>query len=168
MSKQQYAWMLGLMAAWRQQAADDDKDGARLLPHTIYARAGIFVNPPTRSANDQALARMLLLIVLALIYANSRAKLCERRPFSREIRGGAILWAVTPEPAWLRSWLILAAVLARCQNEHLPTFGGGGGGRFKTKRLAASWNPRLYKASMFCGGVDGTRTRDPRRDRPVF
>ena len=21
---------------------------------------------------------------------------------------------------------------------------------------------------LFCGGVDGTRTRDPRRDRPVF
>jgi hypothetical protein len=37
-------------------------------------------------------------------------------------------------------------------------------GANKEKRVAA----KLLQPVDFIGGVDGTRTRDPRRDRPVF
>ena len=33
----------------------------------------------------------------------------------------------------------------------------------KQKKTGPRWDP-----AFFVGGVDGTRTRDPRRDRPVF
>src|SRR5690606_12572176 len=36
--------------------------------------------------------------------------------------------------------------------------------RKNEKALCRSRNDK----GLFCGGVDGTRTRDPRRDRPVF
>ena len=35
--------------------------------------------------------------------------------------------------------------------------------RPEPKKTGPQWGP-----AFFVGGVDGTRTRDPRRDRPVF
>lgn len=99
-----------------------DDDGGKLqCLAAVTGRAGTFVSPPTRPANDTAAALVLLLLILLLFYVKSRAKMREARPFSREIRGGPIWWGVTANPAWLLAARILAAVLARCQNDHLPT-----------------------------------------------
>ncbi len=46
--------------------------------------------------------------------------------------------------------------------------GRGGEARTPNTRF---WRPVLYQlnyAPKYGGGADGTRTRDPRRDRPVF
>ena len=127
-TKDHYTWLetqLRLQAAAILAGAaknpPDDDNGKRLCLAVVTARSGIFEHPPTRSANDLAAMRLLLLLILLLIYANSRAKMREPQPFSREIRGAAICRDVTAEPAWLLAALVLAALLARCQNDHLPT-----------------------------------------------
>lgn len=65
MSKQQYVWMLGLIAAWRQQQSNsDDPDGARMLLQHVFAQAGQFTNAPAKSANDQVVACLFILLLL--------------------------------------------------------------------------------------------------------
>lgn len=129
LTKDHYKWLetqLRLQAAKMLRAADpSDDDGKPLCLVTVTARGGTFESPPTRSANDLTAMRMLLLFILLLIYANSRAKLCEVVSFSREIRGGEIWWAIPVTAALLLGQRVLAFLLSRCQNDHLPTRAGG-------------------------------------------
>ena len=47
-------------------------------------------------------------------------------------------------------------------------FGGGAVGAFFGPAMGKALRFREPKGFSFIGGADGTRTRDPRRDRPVF
>lgn len=85
-----YKWLetqLRLQAAKMLRAADPPDDaGTALCLATVVAHVGTFESPPTRSANDLLAMRMLLLILL-LICAKSRAKKREDRAFSPKFRG---------------------------------------------------------------------------------
>ena len=47
-------------------------------------------------------------------------------------------------------------------------FGRGGADVFLASEMGKALRFREPKGFSFIGGADGTRTRDPRRDRPVF
>lgn len=117
MSKQQYLWMLGLIAAWRQQVDSDDQDGPRLLLQAIYAQAGTFKGAPTKAANDLAAALFILLLIWWWNYAIYHANVAATGAFSRKLTRRQFLGAVPLHPAWLRLFPDSEAPLGLC---HIP------------------------------------------------
>lgn len=115
MSKQQYLWMLGLMAAWRQRVDGDDQDGQRLLLHAIYARAGVFQGVPAKSANDQVIAALfILLLILAWTGAKYRAKSSAFNPFMRELTPALFFGTILRDPLLA---VLLAALTAGLRSD---------------------------------------------------
>lgn len=90
-ASEQYAWMLGLMAAWRQQV-DDDQDDSRPLMGGVYAKAGRFINAPSAAANDIPAALLVLLFIYLWNCAKYRAFFCVRT------QNGAIFFQTCAPP----------------------------------------------------------------------
>ena len=72
MSEQEYAWMLGLMVAWRQRYTDN-RDGSRMVLQAVYARAGRFHGIPQAPANDLLAALFICCLIADCICAKSAA-----------------------------------------------------------------------------------------------
>jgi len=102
-ASEQYIWMLGLVAAWRQQVDNDQGDPPPLLG-SVYARAGTFSNAPPVAANDQPAAQLLLLFIWLWLCAKHRANFSERPQFfgiPRQIKRRAFFFHRLPETLWL-------------------------------------------------------------------
>lgn len=120
--EEKYTWLAQVAKLqWRGEDDEGDKPAGMAAMATVEAVAGRLENPRRKAANDVAALLIAAALILLLAYVNSRAKVRVPGSFLREIRGGAIWWSVTAETAWLQAALILAAVLAQCQNDHLPT-----------------------------------------------
>lgn len=77
MLQQQYGWMLALAVAWRQNtpSAKPDDDG-RLLLGRVNVQGGIFQHAPAQSANDQAIAALIIFVWFCAIYRAKVARFC--------------------------------------------------------------------------------------------
>ena len=71
---EEYIWMLGLVAAWRQQH-DTGYDDPRPLLTGVYAQAGTFNNAPATAANDFPAALLSALFIWLWNCAIYRANL---------------------------------------------------------------------------------------------
>lgn len=72
MSEQQYMWMLGLIAAWRQQIEDHQDDPSSRAMDKITGVSGSFRQYEYKAANELAAT----LLVWVFIYAWNCAKQC--------------------------------------------------------------------------------------------
>lgn len=99
--------------------AEEDGDGLDML--RAVAVAGQFRRPPCNAANDQPVARLVLVLFWWLYCVNYRAKLAGSGAVSCKIDGRAVAWLIPLYPAWLHVFPVSALIPALCQNDHLPT-----------------------------------------------
>lgn len=121
--EEHYAWLAKVAKLkWRvDEDEEEDRPGGMAAMVVVESIGGVLDRPSRNAANDIAAQLALLLLVLLLVCANSRVKLREGGALLRKIRGAAICRTVTAEPMRLLASLVLAALMAWCQNDHLPT-----------------------------------------------
>jgi len=115
-----YTWLALSARLW--WAADDDEDRRSPWPMArIDAHSGVFSSPPDKAANDLAALLFICLLVLTWSYAKNRANLVNPDPFFCKLTPTEIFARTPTEPLWIGRFLVLAAMLTQCQNNHLPT-----------------------------------------------